>query len=308
LCWPEEPMSDMTPTPPETEIEELTQRLIDEGCQGEDEQGCTRDDALIPRDQWCVNCLAGVALSALTTERLARQQAENDATGWRDDLAILKVKHAAEVLARQQAERELSERIAAKDRAFKEFGHTAERLDGKCQCPYCLGDAEALAEMSAEYELRLHSAQNDAQENWQSVKRLTAQLTLSEQARAQAEQITADTSDGYHTFRELYEYRKAYNALLFNQWAALGLYDVHKSWLHSDGGPCFGGGWFIVVAQMPTGQISNHYKADDWPLFAVPERERGAEWDGHTPQIALERLLALAALTVPQETTTDVTP
>jgi hypothetical protein len=107
-------------------------------------------------------------------------------------------------------------------------------------------------------------------------------------------EITGETSDGYHTFNELYAYRKAYNALLFNEWAARGLYDVHKSWRHSDGEPCFGGGWFIVVAQTPTGQISNYYQTDDWSLFQVPERERGAEWDGHTPQIALERLLMFA--------------
>lgn len=111
----------------------------------------------------------------------------------------------------------------------------------------------------------------------------------------EAPAVTADTSDGYHTFRELYAYRKAYNALLFNEWAERGLYDVHKSRLHSDGAPCFGGGWFIVVAQTPTGQISNHYQEADWNLFQVPERERGAEWDGHTPSVALERLLAFAS-------------
>lgn len=116
----------------------------------------------------------------------------------------------------------------------------------------------------------------------------------------EAKEINGDTSDGYHTFRELYAYRKAYNALLFNEWASRGLFDVHKSRKHSDGEPCFGGGWFIVVAQMPTGQISNHYKDEDWDLFRVPERERGNEWDGHTPQVALERLLKLAATPEPQ--------
>lgn len=108
------------------------------------------------------------------------------------------------------------------------------------------------------------------------------------------EGITGSTSDGYHTFDELYDYRKAFNALLFNQWAALGIYDVHKSWRHSDGEPCFGGGWFIVVAQTPCGQISNHYKMGDEALFQIPTRERSAEYDGHTPQIALQRMLQLA--------------
>lgn len=109
--------------------------------------------------------------------------------------------------------------------------------------------------------------------------------------------VTGETSDGYHTFNELYDYRKALNALLFNHYAALGLCDVHKSWRHSDGEPCFGGGWFIVVAELPTGQVSNHYQEEDWGLFAVPERERGNEWDGHTPQVALHRLLQLAKVT-----------
>src|SRR5690606_12891515 len=77
--------------------------------------------------------------------------------------------------------------------------------------------------------------------------------------------LDAETSDGYHTFAELYHYRMLYNAALFNEWAAAGLYDVHKSVRHSDGSTCFGGRWFVVYAQLPTGQISNHYEiATDW--------------------------------------------
>jgi hypothetical protein len=34
----------------------------------------------------------------------------------------------------------------------------ARGADGKCLCPYCRGDAEALAELSAEYELELWDA------------------------------------------------------------------------------------------------------------------------------------------------------
>lgn len=119
-------------------------------------------------------------------------------------------------------------------------------------------------------------------------------------------QVTGETSDGYHTFTELYAYRKAYNALLFNEWAARGVYGVHKSEKHHDGELCFGGGWFIVSAQTPVGQVSNHYKMIDWPLFQVQTREFAAEWDGHTPAIALERLLALAASrTTPEPTTAE---
>lgn len=97
-------------------------------------------------------------------------------------------------------------------------------------------------------------------------------------------------SDGYHTFDELYEFRKLYNAALFNEWAMMGINGVHKSKCHSDGQPCFGGGWFIVVAMLPTGQISNHYPMSDWELFKCVELPRAYEYDGHTPNDVMERL------------------
>lgn len=105
--------------------------------------------------------------------------------------------------------------------------------------------------------------------------------------------IDGNTSDGYHTFDELYEYRKVFNALLFNQWVKDGLYQVHKSERHSDGELCFGGGWFIVVAQLPTGQISNHYKMEDYDLFRCAEREFANEYDGHTPVDVLDRMYGM---------------
>ena len=115
-------------------------------------------------------------------------------------------------------------------------------------------------------------------------------------------------SDGYHTFNELYEFRKVYNAALFNEWAKqevrnpkwasednqplnLPKYDVHKSWKHNDGELCFGGGWFIVVAVLPTGQISNHYEAQDWELFKIPIVEKAKyEFDGHSSADVVARL------------------
>lgn len=125
-------------------------------------------------------------------------------------------------------------------------------------------------------------------------------------------------SDGFHTFKELYDFRMVYNAALFNEWAKnyqmldlssdnpdknLGVvhagaisktYSVHKSWKHYDGELCFGGGWFIVVAMLPTGQISNHYEEKYWDLFKIPETEKALfPWDGHTSQDVLERLKSL---------------
>lgn len=96
-----------------------------------------------------------------------------------------------------------------------------------------------------------------------------------------------EISDGYHTFNELYRYRMLYNAAFFN---LLPKEIVHKSKRHHDGEECFGGGWFIVMANLPTGQISNHYELKDWDLFQIPEKEVADEWDGHTPREAAERL------------------
>ena len=110
--------------------------------------------------------------------------------------------------------------------------------------------------------------------------------------------IRGDYSDGYHSFNQLYEFRKMYNAALFNEWANQDAqktkYDVHKSWRHSDGELCFGGGWFIVVAVLPSGQISNHYKAEDWDLFKIPSAQKAKyEFDGHTSADVLLRLSSL---------------
>ena len=100
-----------------------------------------------------------------------------------------------------------------------------------------------------------------------------------------------EVSDGYHTFNELYEYRLLYNASMFNELAKQNLYDVHKSKRHSDGEIPFGdSNWFIVMAELPTGQISNHYEMKDWDLFDIPEKEIANEWDGHTPKDVAERL------------------
>jgi hypothetical protein len=124
-------------------------------------------------------------------------------------------------------------------------------------------------------------------------------------------------TDGYHSFEELYTFRKVYNALLFNEWAKQIVetkewakdekgrlyakvvskeykYDVHKSICHNNGELCFGGGWFVVVAVLPNGQITNHYKMEDWNLFKIPQVSRAKyEFDGHTSQDTLERMLNL---------------
>ena len=97
--------------------------------------------------------------------------------------------------------------------------------------------------------------------------------------------------DEYHTMDELYEYRMLYNAAFANVLSHLSFsVSASKSYRHSDGELCFGGGWFVVYLDLPTGQISNHYENQYWDLFRVPEVASAPEWDGHTPAEAAERL------------------
>lgn len=124
-------------------------------------------------------------------------------------------------------------------------------------------------------------------------------------------EVKEQLNDGFHTFKELYDIRLVYNVALFNEWAKqqvrnpkwasqdnqpvnLPKYNVHKSWRHHDGELCFGGGWFIVCAVLPSGQISNHYEAKDWDLFKIPETEKALfEFDGYTTQDCINRLISL---------------
>ena len=104
-----------------------------------------------------------------------------------------------------------------------------------------------------------------------------------------------DISDGYHTFKELYDYRMLYNALWVNELHRSGQsdnYKLHKSFFHHDGELCFDGGWFIVSVTFPNGQqISNHYEECYWDLFKIPECNKSyTVYDGHTPETARCRM------------------
>lgn len=101
--------------------------------------------------------------------------------------------------------------------------------------------------------------------------------------------------DIHHSKSELYDYRMAYHAFAVKAWRMMYGIRTVKSTHHSDGTPAFDGSWFIVVSQLPTGQVSNHYKMEHWDKFDVPIALIPPEYDGHTPQIALERVLELLA-------------
>jgi hypothetical protein len=133
-------------------------------------------------------------------------------------------------------------------------------------------------------KIRVCATPNQIQSGWLNALKWMRDTIASLQ---QEQEDMGEISDGYHTFNELYYYRMLYNAAFFN---LLPKGMVHKSKRHHTGEECFGGGWFIVMANLPTGRVSNHYELKDWDLFKVPEKEFADEWDGHTPQEAAKRL------------------
>lgn len=109
---------------------------------------------------------------------------------------------------------------------------------------------------------------------------------------------TDSISDGWHTFGELYDHRRALTAALA---ACAVWYSPVLAWRskehHPDDAPMFEGGYFIVGIDLPTGTISYHYKLSHWDDFAaVPELEHAPKWDGAQPSETVTRLLEWAGL------------
>ena len=91
--------------------------------------------------------------------------------------------------------------------------------------------------------------------------------------------IDGDTSDGYHTFNELYEHRTA----LFATICRLLPERSWKSCFHADG--TMFPGMFIAGIETPKGYYSYHCEMKYWAMFdQVPELTRAPEWDGHEPK------------------------
>ena len=97
--------------------------------------------------------------------------------------------------------------------------------------------------------------------------------------------INGDTSDGYHTFNELYHHR----AVLFSVICKIHHEIAWKSKQHHDG--TMYNGMFIVGIETPEGQATYHYDINPyWDMFRVPELPKAPEWDGHTPEQAITRI------------------
>ena len=98
-------------------------------------------------------------------------------------------------------------------------------------------------------------------------------------------EIDGDTSDGYHTFNELYHHR----AILFSVIVKTFSDKAWKSLRHHDG--TMYDGMFIVGIDTPDGQATYHYDIEPyWDMFECRELVRAPEWDGHTQAQAIERI------------------
>ena len=102
-----------------------------------------------------------------------------------------------------------------------------------------------------------------------------------------------DLSDGYHTFNELYHHR----AILFSVICNVFKDRAWKSKKHHDG--TMYDGMFIVGIDTPKGQATYHYDIDPyWGMFQVKELSNAPEWDGHTPDEAINRISTLITTNV----------
>jgi hypothetical protein len=104
---------------------------------------------------------------------------------------------------------------------------------------------------------------------------------------------TDAVSDGYHTFGELYDHRRALTAALVRSLAGYAWRSLQH---HPDDAPMFEGGYFIVGIDLPySSTITYHYKIKHWDDFDRAQTLQVApKWDGATPADTVTRLLEWA--------------
>lgn len=108
------------------------------------------------------------------------------------------------------------------------------------------------------------------------------------EADRQENKITGETSDGRHTFNELYAHRVRLFCLLMYT-------NKGKAWWsrkHHDGSAWEG--WVIAGIDTPEGSATYHLPESEIEnLPEGTELPNGKEWDGHTSDDVLVRLLSL---------------
>lgn len=97
---------------------------------------------------------------------------------------------------------------------------------------------------------------------------------------------TDSISDGFHTFKELYDQRAFLWAVILN--ANRGI--AWKSRKHED--DSMYDGMFIAGIETPEGQYTFHIDNGWWDMYDVKELPNAPYWDGHTSS-DITRLLSL---------------
>ena len=160
-------------------------------------------------------------------------------------------------------------------------------------------DAEAGYHEDRDTEFLVYGCKHVAHE-WGC--RLQVDMLTPEQAIAATlgPKVTGETSDGYHTFNELYHHRAVLFSVIVRDHQEL----AWKSMRHHDG--TMYDGMFIVGIETPKGQATYHYDIDPyWDMFDCKELDRAHEWDGHSPADAIERIAALGTETCEMEYVSD---
>lgn len=130
-------------------------------------------------------------------------------------------------------------------------------------------------------------------EEWSSgTTRLDASNVTPEQAIAATvgPLITEDTSDGWHSFKDLYHHRALLFSVIVHNYRDM----CWKSKKHHDGKEL---DWnFIVGIDTPWGQASYHYGMEYWDLFDCKELEQAPYYDGYTADESVARIARLREL------------
>lgn len=118
-------------------------------------------------------------------------------------------------------------------------------------------------------------------------RRLTTEQAI---AATLGPQITEDTSDGWHSFKDLYHHRALLFSVIVHNYRDM----CWKSKRHHDGKEL---DWnFIVGIDTPWGQASYHYGMDYWDMFDCKVLERAPYYDGYTADESVARIAKLVEL------------
>lgn len=104
------------------------------------------------------------------------------------------------------------------------------------------------------------------------------------------------TSDGFHTFGELYQHRHALFAALASR-----LGTAWKSKQHEPGAACMFAGMFVAGATLTTGPVSYHLPDTLWDACPGEVLDHAPHWDGHTSRDVVDRLILDTAARIPAE-------